>query len=347
MGDLEPSGRGRFFYRIRPKFMVKAATLVLLALSLLALSRCGGNGRDVECFEVAVLMDAGGLGDKGKNDMVWRGCQRFAEESGVFTSVCDYEPTTEAEGRTCLDELSARGVDVVVVASAVWEEYVHGLAKKYPDVDYLIVGGGKGAPNVAALNFAAADAGFLTGVAAAAAVPAGSYGFLGGRRDPTTEALAAGYRDGVLSENASARVAAAYLGDGFGAPTACDRARALAGELFGRGAAVIFAAAGFANTEVAAVAKERNKLVIGCGSNQNYLEPGYVITSLNVRWDDVVFEELSVAVDDAFKGGAREIDITSKHISYPIDDNNRSLIPAEAVRKIEAARQRLAARAAD
>ncbi len=346
MGDLEPSAGGRFFYRMRPKFMGKKITLILLALSLLALSRCGGNGRDVECFDVAVVMDAGGLGDKGKNDMVWRGCQRFAEEGGVFATVCNYEPKTEAEGRACLDEASARGVDVVVVASPVWERYVHGLAKKYPDVNYLIVGGGKSAPNVMAYSFPVAEAGFLTGVAAAAAVPAGSYGFLGGRRDSITEGLAAGYRDGVLSENASADVAAAYLGDDFAAPMARGRARALAGELFEGGAAVIFAAAGFANAEVAAVAKERSKLVIGYESNQNYLEPGYVITSLNIRWDDVVFEELSVAADGSFKGGAREIEITSKHISYPIDDNNRSLIPAEAVRKIEAARERLAARAA-
>jgi basic membrane protein A len=347
MDDSEPSAGGRFFYRVRPKVMGKKAALFFLALSLLALSRCGGSGREVDCFEVAVVMDAGGLGDKGKNDMVWRGCQRFAEEGGVFTGVCNYEPATEAEGRACLDEASARGVDVVVVASPVWEGYVHGLAKKYPDVNYLIVGGGKGAPNVAALSFSVFEAGFLTGVAAAAAVPAGSYGFLGGRRDPITEGLAAGYRDGVLSENASAHVATAYLGDDFAAPTARDRARALAGEQFEGGAAVIFAAAGRANADVAAVAKERNRLVIGCDSNQNYLEPGYVITSLNIRWDDVVFEELSVAADGAFKGGASEIDITSKHISYPIDDNNRSLIPAEAVRKIEAARERLAARAAN
>lgn len=347
MDDSEPSAGGRFFYRVRPKVMGKKAALFFLALSLLALSRCGGNGREVDCFEVAVVMDAGGLGDKGKNDMVWRGCQRFAEEGGVFTGVCNYEPATEAEGRACLDEASARGVDVVVVASPVWEGYVHGLAKKYPDVNYLIVGGGKGAPNVAALSFSVFEAGFLTGVAAAAAVPAGSYGFLGGRRDPITEGLAAGYRDGVLSENASAHVATAYLGDDFAAPTARDRARALAGEQFEGGAAVIFAAAGRANADVAAVAKERNRLVIGCDSNQNYLEPGYVITSLNIRWDDVIFEELSVAADGAFKGGASEIDITSKHISYPIDDNNRSLIPAEAVRKIEAARERLAARAAN
>jgi basic membrane protein A len=121
----------------------------------------------------------------------------------------------------------------------------------------------------------------------------------------------------------------------------------MADELFDGGADVIFAAAGCANAEIAAVAKEHEKLVIGYESNQNYLERGYVITSLNIRWDDVVFEELCAAGHGASAGGVRELDIASEHICYPIDDNNRALIPAEAIRKIEAARQRLAARSAD
>jgi len=303
---------------------------------------CGRGRRDVDCFDVAVVMDAGGLGDKGKNDMVWRGCQRFAEESGVAARVCSYEPVSEAEGRAYLREAGDAGADVIIVASPVWEDYVHGLAREYPGTVYVLVDGERGAANVKSLSFPAADAGYLMGVAAAAAVPAGGYAFLGGRKDAATEELAAGYRDGVKSENPSSPIAVVYMGDDFAAPVARDRAGALADELFDDGAAVIFAAAGVANAAVAAVARERDKLVIGYESNQNYLEPGYVITSLNIRWDNVIFEELREAASGDFKGGERTISIASEHISYPIDDNNRSLVPAEAVRKIEAARQRLA-----
>ncbi len=291
-------------------------------------------------------MDAGGLGDKGKNDMVWRGCQRFAEESGVPARIRNYEPVTEAEGRACLNEASDGGADVIIAASPIWEEYVQRLAGEHPDANYFIVDGERGAANVKSLGFPAGQAGYLMGVAAAAAVPAGSYAFLGGRKDVATGTLAAGYRKGIMSENPASSVAVAYMGDDFAAPVARDKARAMAADLFDDGAAVIFAAAGLANADIATVAKERDKLVIGYESNQNYLERGYVITSLNIRWDDVIFEELGAAARGAFKGGKREINIASELISYPIDDNNRSLIPAEAVRKIEAARQRLAARAA-
>jgi len=325
---------------------VKTITAFFLLVPYVISSGCGRAAREPGCFEISVVMDAGGLGDKGKNDMVWRGCQRFAEESSESAKISSCEPSTEAEGRAYLKEASEGGADVVVVASAIWEDSVRDLARKYPRVNYLVVGGRGGAANVKALTFSVRDAGYLMGVAAAAAVPAGSYAFLGGRKDVDTESLAAGYEAGIRSENPSADVVSAYVGSGFGAPAACDEARALARRLFDGGAAVIFAAAGLANADVAAVAKEKDKLVIGYESNQNYLERGYVITSLNIRWDEVIFEELNVAAGGAFAGGERELDITSEHISYPIDDNNRSLIPAEAIKKIEAARQRLAAKAA-
>lgn len=325
---------------------VRIVVALFVLVSYAAFFGCGRGSDEPGCFEIAVVMDAGGLGDKGKNDMVWRGCQRFAEESGEFARISSCEPSTEAEGRDFLKDVSGGDADVVVVASAVWEGYVHELARQNPRVDYLVVGGRRGAGNVKAVTYSARDAGYLMGVAAAAAVPAGSYAFLGGREDADTENLAAGYEAGIRSENPSAEIEAAYVGNDFDALAACEDARRIAGRLFDGGAAVIFAAAGLANADVAAVAKEKDKLVIGYESNQNYLERGYVITSLNIRWDEVVFEELNAVAAGKFAGGERELDITSELISYPIDDNNRSLIPAEAIRKIEAARQRLAAEAA-
>jgi basic membrane protein A len=302
---------------------------------------CGERGLGV--FNVAVVTDAGGLGDKGKNDMVWRGCQRFVEDGGVGAEVESYEPATEAQGREFLKKASEAGAEAVIVASPVWEGYVHALARNHPKTAYLLIGGTRGSERVKALTFPAREAGYMMGVAAAASVPAGNYAFLGGRGDAETRALAAGFGEGVHSENPSSRVAEVYLGEEFEAPLDTAAATARAATLFEEGAAVIFAATGPANAAVAAVARDHDKLIIGYESNQNYLERGYVITSLNIRWDDVLFEELCLVAAGKFAGGARELDLASDHISYPIDDNNRSLIPAAAVEKIEAARQRLAA----
>jgi basic membrane protein A len=304
---------------------------------------CARDHGDARAFTVFVITDAGGLGDHGKNDMVWRACQQLAEESVDVPVKVEYRaPASWPEGRSSLAEAARTGADVVVVASPGWEADALALARRYPRVAFIVVGGTRGGANVKALTYPLPDAGYLMGIAAAAAVPSGGYGFIGGREDEAARALAAGFAAGVAAERPGVPVGTAYLGRDFGAPAAHARARGISRKMFENGVAVIFAAAGPANVDIAATARECNRLVIGYESNQNYLERGYVLTSLNIRWDEVVLEELRAAAAGRFRGGVRRIPIGSEYITYPIDANNRALIPADAVRKIEAARQRLA-----
>jgi len=275
--------------------------------------------------------------------MVWRACQHLVEETpGRAVKVECRVPTSSADGRDYI-RAAARSADIVVVAAPWWEADVGAAARLYPRTKFLVVGGRGGGGNVKALSFPAFEAGYLMGVAAAAAVPAGGYGFIGGREDDAARALASGYAAGVRAEGGGPSFNAVYLGRGLVASLDDEAAGREAAALFDRGAAVIFAAAGPANNKIAAVAKDKGKFIIGFESNQNYLERGHVITSLNIRWDDVVYEELKAAADGRFEGGVRAIPIASDLIAYPIDANNRALIPAAAVRKIEAARQELAA----
>ncbi len=315
-----------------------------VAAALAAYCGCRPAAPSPREFDVAFLMDAGGFDDKGRNAMIWRACQRLTEENPGYLVVLDYcAPATAAEGRSFLTNAAGRAADVVVVASPTWEADVATVARRSPYTKFLVVGGHGGGGNVKALSYPAYEAGYLMGVAAASSAPAGGFGFIGGREDDATRALASGYAAGARAEAPGAPVTAEFLGRDFGAPLEVARARATAASMFGRGVAVIFAAAGAANVEIAAEAKTHSKFIIGFESNQNYLERGYVITSLNIRWDDIVYRELRAVMEGRFEGGVRAIPIDSELIGYPIDANNRALIPAAAVLKIEAARQRLAA----
>jgi len=316
---------------------------VLAGVFILAGLSCSPRGSLPGTFDLFILTDAGGLGDRGKNDLIWRGCQRFAEETGEpAVKIEKGDPTTVAEGREQLKTALAAGADAVVVGSCYWQKDVLDLARRYPRTKFIVLEGREGSGNVKAVNYPVSDTGYLMGVAAAAAVPAGGFGFLAGREDELTRELAAGFAAGVRSEIPAAIVSTAFLGRDFGSSLDRGRARASARRMFLSDTGVIFAAAGVSNETIAAEAKDQGKLVIGFESNQNYLERGYVITSLNIRWDEVIFEELTALRDRRFKGGVRSLPIGSEYICYPIDANNRALIPADAVLKIEAARQRLA-----
>ena len=105
------------------KSVLRITCLILVAA--VACERGGGSA-----FKVAFVTEAGGLGDKGRNDMVWRACQRFLEEAAVTAAIDCREPTTYAEGRAYLDELASGGADVIVVASSAWEPYTLALAPR-------------------------------------------------------------------------------------------------------------------------------------------------------------------------------------------------------------------------
>lgn len=330
---------GTLFLSVLPRSIAGILGAALFLGGPACSPRDSGSG----AFDLFILTDAGGLGDRGKNDLIWRGCQRFAEETGEpAVKIERGDPANIAEGREQLKAALAAGADAVVVGSGYWQGDVRELARRYNRTKFILVEGREGSGNIKAVNYPVSDTGYLMGVAAAAAVPAGGFGFLAGRENGLTRELAAGYAAGVRSEIPSAIVSTAYLGRNFDSSLDRARARAAAQRMFRNDTGVIFAAAGACNEAIAAEAKDQDKLVIGFESNQNYLERGYVITSLNIRWDEVVFEELTALRDGRFKGGVRSLPISSEYIDYPIDANNRALIPADAIMKIEAARQRLA-----
>lgn len=312
---------------------------IALAVGQLAGCHDESDGR----LRVVFIADAGGLGDKGKNDLIWRGCQRLTEgECSVWADVDYRTPRSVAEGKGIIREAAGKA-DCVVVGAPVWEHEVTAVARRKPRVKFILVGGGEPAPNVKVLKFPARECGYLMGVAAAAAVPAGGFGFLGGREDGAARELAAGFAAGVRAGVPNATVETVFAGEDFEIASDTRRAEAEAEAMFGRGVTVIFTAAGPANAAIANVAKKNDKLIIGFQANQNALERGHVVTSLNVRWDEVVYEELLTVARGQFRGGLRELDIKSELISYPIDANNRGLLSPEAILKIETARQRLAA----
>lgn len=310
----------------------------------MSLSSCRDGGK--RAFIVGLVLDAGGLGDKGRNDLLWRACQGFVENG----TACDVRievrsPATAAEGEAALEELCRLKANAVVVGSPLWERRALKLSPKYPRTAFIVAGGSRGAANVKSISFPLQDVGYLMGVCAAASVPGGGFGFLGGREDAATVALARGFAAGVRSEIPTARVAVRYLGRDFEAPARAGGAGMAAREMYRDGAGVIFAAAGPGNGEIAEVANEMSKLLIGYESNQNYLERGNIITSLNLRWDEVVLQELEDVACGRFRGGRYDVPLSSELITYAVDDNNRQLIPAEAVKKIETARQSLIANA--
>lgn len=86
---------------------------------------------------------------------------------------------------------------------------------------------------------------------------------------------------------------------------------------------------------------EANKFVIGVDSNQNGVKPGFVLTSMVKRVDNAVYDVVKEILDGKFNGGFHVFGLDKDGVAYAMDENNKSIIPAEVIRKAEEAKARI------
>ena len=112
---------------------------------------------------------------------------------------------------------------------------------------------------------------------------------------PLIRNFAAGYAEGARHVNADVDVFQNMTGTTPAAWNNPTKGGELARSQFDRGADVIYAAAGGTGTGVYQAAVDAGKLAIGVDSNQNYLHPGTMLTSMVKRVDVAVHKAWSDA----------------------------------------------------
>ena len=117
----------------------------------------------------------------------------------------------------------------------------------------------------------------------------------------------------------------------------------MAGAQFERGADVVYAAAGATGLGVLQAAKDAGKLAIGVDSNQNYLHPGTMLTSMIKRVDVAVYDAFKSARDGTWRGGVRVLGLAEGGVGWALDEHNRSLISPDMEAAIEKARKAIIA----
>ena len=113
----------------------------------------------------------------------------------------------------------------------------------------------------------------------------------------------------------------------------------LAKSQFGRGADVVYAAAGGTGVGVYQAAVDEGKLAIGVDSNQNYLHPGTMLTSMLKRVDVAVYNAMKDAKDGNWSSGIISLGVAENGVGWAVDQYNRKLISSEMEAKINQARK--------
>ena len=282
----------------------------------------------------AIIFDLGGKFDKSFNEAAFQGAQRWAEEtSGSFREI---ESQNEAQREQALRRFAEAGSNPIVMAGFAFADALGKVAPDYPDTKFAVIDvNWLSMPNVRGIGFNEHEGSYLVGMLAAQASETGTVGFVGGMDIPLIRRFGCGFAQGVKAVNGDATIIANMTGTTPSAWNDPVKGSELTKAQISQGADVVFAAAGGTGVGVLQTAADEGILSIGVDSNQNYMHPGKVLTSMMKRVDNAVYEAFSQG--DALETGNFQMGVANGGVGYALDEFNASLVSADMQSAVDAA----------
>jgi basic membrane protein A len=284
----------------------------------------------------AVVYDTAGKNDKSFNEAVFNGITRFMNDTGI--AVTELEPTNEAMMEQSLKKFAQRGYSPVVAVGFTMANAVAAAAAEYPDTQFTIIDGVVDAPNVQNVIYKEHEGSFLVGVMAAMASNSGTVGFVGGMDIPLISRFECGYKQGVAHADSSMNVLAQMTGStpaAWGNPT---KGGEITRSQVENGADVVYAAAGGTGIGVYQTAADMGVLAIGVDSNQNYMQPGTMLTSMYKKVGLAAYNSFAAAVAGNWEAGFSVNGVAEDGVGAAMDEYNADLVSADMLAAVDAAR---------
>jgi basic membrane protein A len=265
---------------------MKKTVLVFLAvvLALASLASCAQAPAASGSKKVVYLIN-GALGDNAFYDSGKAGIDNIAKQYGVETRTieCGYDSSKFQPALQAAVDFA----DVIFVISYGFEDQLKEIADKYPNktfvnIDTVVENSKK---TITSVDYIEEESAYLAGVVAGMVTtdttikginPDKIVGVVGGDVDPVVSAFIFAYENGVHSVDPEIQVLKKSLG---GAWDDSAKGKQAALQLYDQKADVVFQVAAAAGIGVLQAAKERSLYAIGVDTNQNDLEPGFVIAS--------------------------------------------------------------------
>ena len=288
--------------------------------------------------EPALIFDLGGKFDKSFNEAAFNGAQKWAEETGE--SFREIELQSEAQREQALRRFAESGANPVVMAGFAFGSALEEVAADYPDTKFVIIDMVTPGDNVRSVVFNEHEGSYLVGMMAGQKSASGVVGFVGGMDIPLIRKFACGYVQGVKAVNPDATVIQNMTGTtpaAWGDPV---KGGELTKAQIAQGADVVYHAAGGTGVGVLQAAADAGIYGIGVDSNQNYMFPGHVLTSMLKRVDNAVYDAFKDGTDLAT--GIQVMGIANGGIGYAMDEFNADLVTDEMKASVDEAAAKIA-----
>lgn len=280
----------------------------------------------------AVVFDMGGKFDKSFNEAAYKGIEKWKKETGK--EYLEFEVTNDAQREQAIRRMAEKGASPIIGIGFSQQTAMEKVSKDFPNLKFAIVDSEVKTPNTQSLLFKDHEGSFLVGYLAAKSSKTGKVGFIGGMDIPLIRRFQCGYEQGAKYANPKVETFGNMTGTTGAAWNDPVRGGELAKSQFAKGVDVIFAAAGGTGNGVYQAAKDAGKLAIGVDSNQNYLQPGTMLTSMLKRVDVAVYN-----VAKNHTPGITNLGLKEAGVDYAYDEYNEKLISEEMKKELDTVKQ--------
>ena len=326
---------------MRKSIFTLVVIMVILSLALIACAPGAGGGK----FKACQVTDTGGIDDKSFNATAWKGVQDAIKEFDIEGKYLESQQQTDYDKN--INQFIQEDCDIIVTVGFLLGDATKKYAEQNPEIPFAIVDFAYDPPikNVVGLVFNTDEAAFMAGYLAASQTKTGKVGTWGGIAIPTVTVFMDGFLAGVNYYNEQKGTSVEVLGwDGaeglfINNFESAEDGKKASGSLADEGADILLPVAGPAGLGAAAVAKERNLIVIGVDADWYNTAPeyqDYELTSIMKNMDVLVKQAIKNVQDGKFEGGVIVGTLENGGVGLAPFHNFEDKVPGDVKQEIEA-----------
>ena len=298
-------------------------------------------------LQIGLVFDVGGRGDKSFNDSAYNGLEIAKKKYG--TNFLFVEPQGEGADREAALRQMATDPDIglVIGVGLLFSEDITKIAAEFPDkkfvcIDYISQPNVLIPQNLQGIVFEEQKGSYLAGALAGMMTKTKTVGFIGGMESSVIKKFETGFTKGVRSVNPDIRVISGYIGMTGSAFANPAKGKELALGQYGKGADIIYQAAGASGLGVIEAARESKAFVICTDRDQESEAPGFVLSSMTKAVDRAVLKTVENVLNGSFKGGGVSVfGLADRYTDYVYNAKNAPLISKKNHDKLEDIRNKI------
>ena len=332
----------------------KARMFIITLLSTYSLTPYSVFASSEKKPKICMVLDKGGKDDRSFNESAVIGFNRAVKDFDISKDSKFVEPKNDSQIASFFRSFAnSANCDLIIAIGFNPSGHLPELASLYPNKKFLAVDTNleekNKAKNIRSITFQEHDGSFLVGAIAAMKSNSSKVGFIGGMDIPLIHRFETGYSAGAKYINPNIKVTTSYVGitpDAWNNPA---KAKELALAQYNEGADVIFQVAANSGQGVFDSAEQMNKrsnqkkkyYAIGVDSNQNWIKPDVIITSMVKRVDNAIYFTVRDLIQNKYTSGHTAYGLKDGGVDWAYDEHNKKFFTDSQLKEINSIKEKI------